>query len=159
MVTLTLTSITRNLHSWWYSIDDKRLYRQRNDGWEIWTIALSSGRRSRSKEKFQSNGNKLDTLPHDAVPADVYTTGNNAKVTSWANIYAKPENMSHDPYDWEQYGWVIDEMQMSQLGIDDYKHAIRSNEGQIVCDTVHIRQDTPQWLSKPSAILSSKDKI
>ena len=76
------TSITRNLHSWWYSIDDKRLYRQQNNGLELWTISLSSGRRSRSKEKYQSNGIKLDKLPHDAVPADVYTTGNNTKLTS-----------------------------------------------------------------------------
>ena len=129
------TSITRMLHSWWYSTNDKRLYRQRNECWEIWTIALFLGRRSWSKEKFQSNGNTLDTLPQDAVPADVYTTGNTAKLTSWANIYAKPEDISHDPYDWEQqYGWVIDEVQMSQQGIDDYKHAIRSNEGKIVCD-------------------------
>ena len=120
------TNNARELHSWLYSVKDTRLHKQHDDQWEIWTIALSTGRRSRSKERFQSLGSTsmiATTLPKDAEPAEVmYSIGNRIKLQGWAPIDAQPDHISHDPYAWSQYGWVIDELlQLPQSEIDEYK--------------------------------------
>ena len=85
---------------------------------------MSTGQRSRSKERFQSLGASMiatSTLPKDAEPAEVlYSIGNRIKLQGWAPIDEQPNHISHDPYAWSQYGWVIDELlQLPQSGIDE----------------------------------------
>ena len=83
-------------------------------------IALSSGRRLRGAQRFQSLGDRAEQFPPDAQPADVFITGNAIKLQGWVHIDVRPENMSHDPYDWPNYyGWAIDEVQIiSDEGIN-----------------------------------------
>ena len=133
------TNNARELHSWWYSVEDTRLCKQHDDQWEIWTIALSTGRSSRSKERFlQSLGTMIATLPKDAAPAEVYSIGNRIKLQGWAHIDAQPDHISHDPYEWSQYGWVIDELKIPQSGIDKYKERSYATD--------RIKQDILQQL-------------
>ena len=53
---------------------------------------------------------------------------------SWYNIEPITCQPDYDPYDWSQYGWVIDTVQITEDKVDAYSKDILASEGRIVCD-------------------------
>ena len=53
---------------------------------------------------------------------------------SWSNIEPIIQSSECDPYVWSQYGWVIDQVQLTDESANDYCEQIKQSECKIVCD-------------------------
>ena len=129
------TSSSRRMHKWWYNEDDNRLYRKNTDDkWDIWTIAILQGQRTRGRRRYKHNGSTIDSLPDNTIPAETNQTNDMCVLHSWSNIEPIIQSSECDPYEWSQYGWVIDQVQLTDDSANDYCEQIRQSEGKIVCD-------------------------
>ena len=53
---------------------------------------------------------------------------------SWSNIELIIQSSECDPCEWSQYGWVIDQVQLTDESVNVYCKQIKQPEGKIVCD-------------------------
>ena len=103
--------------------------------WEIWTIVIIKGQRTRRTTRYKHNGTIIATLPEDDLhPAEIEQIHAMCKIRSWYNIEPIICQPDYDPFDWSQYGWAIDTVQINEDSINSYSNDILASEGRIVCD-------------------------
>ena len=130
------TSASRQLHQWWYHPHDNRVFKKIADNkWEIWTIAIIQGQRTRGKKRYKHNGTFITTLPEaELFPAETDQVNALCTLRSWYTIEPIASQTDYDPFDWSQYGWVIDTVQITEDNVKAYCKDILASEGKIVCD-------------------------
>ena len=79
------------------------------------------------------NGTFIATLPEEELfPAEIDQVHALCALRSWYNIEPITCQPDYDPFDWSQYGWVIDTVQITEDNVKAYCKDILASERKIV---------------------------